>query len=77
MLQSELAEMQSQLDAFDKEDWARYQSRGTGYQDALQDLQSWEAYRTTHGPESDRLKLFTKIRRTVKEYSKYINCPKV
>jgi hypothetical protein len=72
VLQSELAEMQSQLDAFDREDWARYQNRGPGYQAALQDLQSWEAYKATHGLESDRLKLIRDIRRTLKEYSKYI-----
>lgn len=73
ILQSELADMQSQLDAFDREDWARYQSRGPGYRAALQDLQSWEAYKTTHGPESDRLKLVAEIKRTLKEYRKYMN----
>lgn len=71
ILQSELAEMQSRLDVYDKEDWAKYQGRGPGYQDALHDLQSWEAYKATHGPESDRLKLVAEIRRTLKEYSKY------
>lgn len=65
--------MQSQLDAFDREDWATYQNRGPGYQDALQALQSWEAYKTTHGPDSNRLKLVEKIRRTLKEYRKYMN----
>lgn len=73
ILQSELAEMQSQLDAFDREDWAKYQNRGPGYQAALQDLQSWEAYKATHGPESDRLKLIREIRKTMKEYSKHIH----
>lgn len=73
ILQSELAEMQSQLDAFDREDWAKYQNRGPGYQAALQDLQSWEAYKATNGPESDRLKLIREIRKTMKEYSKHIN----
>lgn len=76
IIQSELADMQSQLDAFDREDWARYQSRGPGYQAALLDLQSWEAYKTTHGPHSDRLKLVAEIRSTLKEYRKYMNRPK-
>lgn len=73
ILQSELAEMQSELDAFDREDWAIYQDRGPGYQAALHDLQSWEAYKATHGPNSDRLKLVSDIRRTLKEYRKYLD----
>lgn len=72
ILQSELAEMQSQLDALDMEDWAKYQTRGPGYQAALQDLQNWQAYKATHGPESDRLKLIKGIRKTLKEYSKHL-----
>lgn len=73
ILQGELAEMQSRLDAFDGEDWSRYQNRGPGYQDALQDLQSWQAYKATHGPESDRMRLVLEIRRTLKEYSKHMH----
>lgn len=73
ILQSELAEMQSQLDAFDQEDWARYQSRGPGYQTALNDLQSWEAYKATHGSNSARLNLVNEIRRTMKEYREQIH----
>lgn len=73
ILQSELAEMQSRLDAFDRDDWARYRSRGPGYQAALHDLQSWEAYRATHGPDSERLNLVAEIRRTLKEYSEFMS----
>lgn len=73
ILQNDLAEMQSQLDAFDREDWARYQTRGPVYQGALQELQSWEAYKAAHGPKSDRLKLFAELRKTVREYRKYMN----
>lgn len=70
-LQSELADMQSQLDAFDREDWARYQNRGLGHLAALQELQSWESYKSTHGPDSDRLQLMKEIRRTLKGYSEH------
>lgn len=71
ILQSELADMQSQLDAFDREDWARYQNRGPGYRAALQELQSWESYKSTHGQDSDRLRLMKEIRSTLKEYSEH------
>lgn len=71
ILQSELAGMQSQLDAFDREDWARYQNRGPGHLGALQELQSWESYKSTHGQDSDRLRLMKEIRATLKEYSEH------
>lgn len=70
-LQSELADMQSQLDAFDREDWTRYQNRGPGHLAALQELQSWESYKSTHGPTSERLRLIREIRTTLKEYSEH------
>lgn len=71
ILQDELAEMQSQLDNFDREDWATYETRGPGYQSALRDLQSWEAYKATHGLDSDRIKLVMKIRKALNEYSEH------
>lgn len=64
--------MQSQLDDFDREDWVKYRNRGPGYEAALQGLQSWEAYKATHGLDSDRLKLVKEIRKTLREYSKLL-----
>lgn len=71
ILQDELAKMQSQLDHFDREDWATYETRGPGYQSALRNLQSWEAYKVTHGLDSDRVKLVMNIRKSLSEYSEY------
>lgn len=65
-LQSELAELQAQLDEYDCED------REAGA-DALQSLRNWEDYKTRNDKESDRIKLLGKIRETLKEYSMLSN----
>ena len=60
ILQSELAELESKLDAYDQED---QRSRET-----LQCLRNWEDYKAMNGIDSDRMKLLAQIKTTLKEY---------
>ncbi|KAH6880395.1 hypothetical protein B0T10DRAFT_495357 [Thelonectria olida] len=60
LLQSELAELEFKLNAYDQEDQQTTE--------ALQSLRNWEAYKSRHGTDSDRMKLLTQIRTTLREY---------
>ncbi len=60
-LQSELAELESQLDQFDRDDQRS--------QDTMQSLRNWQAYRARATQEPERMELMTRIRKTMREYS--------
>ena len=60
-LQSELAELESQLDQFDQDDQRS--------QDTMQSLRNWQAYRARATQEPERMELMTRIRKTIREYS--------
>jgi hypothetical protein len=64
LLQSELAELQSRLDTFDRDD---QRTRET-----LQSLRNWKDYKSRNGIDSDRINLLKQIRTTMREYSTYI-----
>lgn len=61
LLQSELAELQAKLDAFDSEDRDDMEN--------LQSMRNWTDYKSSHGPDSDRMILIGQMRSTMKEYS--------
>ncbi|RYP11197.1 hypothetical protein DL765_007850 [Monosporascus sp. GIB2] len=60
LLQSELAELQATLDAFDEED------RGTS--NTLQSLRNWKDFKSRADAEPERMELVQQIRTTLKEY---------
>lgn len=68
ILQSELAELQSRLDAYDQSDWKQYQQGGPAAL-PLENLQDWGSYKAAYGPETDRMKLLVDIKRVLREYS--------
>ncbi|EKJ71801.1 hypothetical protein FPSE_08069 [Fusarium pseudograminearum CS3096] len=65
-LQSELAELEAKLDAFDDQD---RESR-----ESLQSLRNWKDFKTRNGEDSERRKLLRDIKSTLKEYSMVIHC---
>jgi len=58
-LQSELAELEAQLDQFDREDQENLQT--------MQSLRNWKAYRERG--EIGRMELMARLRSTMREYS--------
>ena len=62
LLQSELADLQIQLDKFDLED--------LGTSETLQSLRNWEDFKERSKTDPSRMELVVKIRETLKEYSK-------
>ncbi|KAB5572028.1 hypothetical protein GE09DRAFT_653750 [Coniochaeta sp. 2T2.1] len=60
LLQSELAELQSRLDALDADDQKSME--------ALQALRNWGDYKARNGVDSDRMKLLAQVRTTLREY---------
>lgn len=66
-LQSELAELESQLDQFDRDD---QQSR-----DTMQSLRNWQAYRARAAEEPERMELMTRIKTTMREYRTHFHHP--
>jgi hypothetical protein len=63
LLQSELAELEAQLDAFDDID--------RGSMEHKQSLRNWKDYKSINTQNSDRMELMEKIRSTLKEYSAF------
>lgn len=64
LLQSELADLQVQLDKFDLED--------QGTMETLQSLRNWEDFKERSATDPSRMELVKKIRETLKEYSEMI-----
>lgn len=60
ILQSELAQLESKLDEFDREDQRN--------RETLQCLRNWKDYKAMNGIDSDRMKLLAQIKTTLKEY---------
>jgi len=60
-LQSELAEIESKLDQFDRDD--------QGNRETMQSLRNWEAYKARYADEPQRMQLMSRLRSTMREYS--------
>ncbi len=60
-LQSELAELESKLDEFDRDD---QRSQAT-----MQSLRNWKDYKGREDQEPQRMELIARIRTTMREYS--------
>jgi hypothetical protein len=60
-LQSELAELESKLDEFDRDDQRS--------QETMQSMRNWQAYKARAGQEPVRMELMARIRTIMREYS--------
>lgn len=65
ILQSELAELEAKLDAFDEEDRATAES--------LQSLRNWNNYKARNNESSERRNLLRQIQAKLKDYSKVLS----